>query len=340
MGLADKVNEMQGARATNTPAAGDAAAAVAEALDTAGAPAPSPAPAAEAAAPPAAETPAPAAETPAAAAASAPAGDGTTKPADADLTPEEKRVKDAQAKMHTATTDAAQAKAQLSEALQQNTQLKERLTTIFNEPSFAELAVPSDLPTDEAFRGELRTALDTYHATSPDVDDKTATWNYEVAKADILQRWDDARRTRSEVVRENSRRAIATKSLVKQSIENLVASIEPNLHLEWFWTTARSAEVTNATPAEITDPVARVEWQAKYALQLCQQRLGKVVDKTRDIVTQDNANTRAAQAVMPGGGSAAPAPAPAANGNGTKSRSLTDMVSNLPAQVPAGATRR
>lgn len=343
-GLTDQVATMQDARANGQPAPGDSPEARAAAAEvTPPAPTPAPASPAPAAIQPAVPAPTPAPAVPAPASPSAPpAGDSApaapATPAPAAVAPPDptadKRVADAQRKMHEVTTAAAAMQVQLDSALIENTELRTRLTVIDTDPALAELRLSADTPDDAAFQRELSSNLKVYRTvqTKPDgtpMSDEEAFEQYETRKLDIQRRWDAAIRRREGVAAENHGRAVKLRSLVRESIETVVRTLDPGIPLRWFWAEVGSSEILAAT-AHIQDPVTRMETQAKLALQLCRNQLGQRDTRTRDVAVQDTTLKTAAAAVMPGGG-AAPAPTAAAPAPAGR-RTLVDVVRALPTQ--------
>ncbi|HYE94548.1 MAG TPA: hypothetical protein VEA38_26170, partial [Terriglobales bacterium] len=231
-----------------------------------------------------------------------------------------------------ATTEAAQAKVALDKALAENVELKGKLEALAVSPDFVPVQMPADLPTDEAFQAELDAALTEYQTPKEGVDDATAFREYEKKRLDIQKRWIEADQTRKHITRENANRELAARSSVKSSINTWVAAQEPDLPIGWFWEVARRPDVINSVPAELTDPMARLDHQVKVALQICRAELNKIRGKAREAGAQAESINRAAGAVMPGGTSAAPASAapPAPSGR----KSFVDNVRSLAVQQP------
>lgn len=135
-----------------------------------------------------------------------------------------------------------------------------------------------------------------------------------------------------EIRRGNGQRATQLLTAVHQQIEAVLKDQAPDVAPDLFWAWAAPA-AARETPAHLTHPIDRWEWQLRRGVQLYRERFGTARTPTATPTTQDTTR-RAATAVMPSG-SVQPRSGPSG-----KPRSFTDQLDARRERILPGATPR
>lgn len=149
--------------------------------------------------------------------------------------------------------------------------------------------------------------------------------NREYVRRSIL-----AEQQREQTHRQNSQRAAGLLQAVHQQVTTVLTNMAPDVAPDLFWAWAAPA-AAQETPAHLTTPIDRWEWQLKRGVQLYRERFG--VSKAPPADPDPNATRRAATAVMPAG-SVQPR-----GGSPAKPRSFVDQLATRQARIMPGAPR-
>lgn len=288
--------------------------------------APAPAPAVTPDSPPAAPAtppqgytgiaPAPAPAEPATPAVPAAAPTQDSPPQDDAVALADKRVKDAQAAMHNATQRAAALESELA-AILAHPLLGPLVQKAKEQATAPEQPAPQEDPIAKAWQ-EYQAAPDDKTAFQKLIEFATAR-----AKETVLSEVEQKR-----VQEENERRAAQRNVAIVQTINNKVTEAAPEVPLQLFWSMVTEAE--KQTPAELTDPAKRLDWQVNKTIELSRTVLAASLDKMKTATAQSDAVKAAAAAIIPAGG-AAPAP----SGGGAAPGAVPTFVDQIKASQRA-----
>ena len=258
-------------------------------------------------------------------AAPAPAAPAATQPASASVTPTvtpqapappvspaevkaaEERVKAAQAKMHEATTEASQLRAQLS--------------TILNHPLLGPVAktVTQTPPQPQPGDG-IEEAWKEYQ-NAPD--DKAAFAKLlEAAEKRTFARIKRDSEAAA-IQRANSTRAKQRDMLIAQHINEAVTKTAPDVPLDLFWAMSEKAEAE--TPATMIGLPERIEWQVGRAVELARGLLQPRTEQAAANAATAAQVTQQAGVVMPSG-TASPTATPTVPG---KTKTFVDQIKEM-----------
>jgi hypothetical protein len=213
----------------------------------------------------------------------------------------DKRVSDAQRKMHAATERARAAEARVQTALAENTTLRTQLQAVLSSAELQPVTA-ADFNVAEAIKGVITDYKKPHAEGGPKDDDEALT----LLVGRVLD-LGDQRATAKQLAAENTRRAAARGALVHQAVSRFVSEYDAELPLPVFWAMVPDAETE--TPAELRTAEKfqeRLDWQVKRAIAKATALLEARADRTRETTVQNERTQRAAEVVMPGGGSAAP----------------------------------
>jgi hypothetical protein len=263
-------------------------------------PAPAPAPAVPSPAP----VPAPLAPTPGDS--QPPAPPAPAPEAAVPTTTEQQRVAAAQARMHEATTEAAQLREQNAALVQQHAALEQQLAGILMHPQLR----PLEPAAPAAQAGADTRALYEEYSRQPD---EAAAFGYLLTKAEErAARQAEHKLTERERQMANAQRAEAQNLAIHHTIETHVAQIAPDVSPTLFWAMTHRAAAETPPVVTTRGVAAKLAWQMARAIELARAEVGPRVAQANEAATTHAATLRAANAVMPGqagaGRPGAPAP--------------------------------
>jgi hypothetical protein len=87
--------------------------------------------------------------------------------------------------------------------------------------------------------------------------------------------------------REQEQVATRTRASLRQTIDQHVATIAPEVPRRLFWFCANQAQAE--TPAHLTDPAERLQWQTGRALAIAREEMEPVLNRGRQAGPQGNA---------------------------------------------------
>lgn len=206
----------------------------------------------------------------------------------------DKRIKDAQQRMHEATTEASQLRAQL--------------TAILNHPLLGPVAkTVAQTPQQPQPDDTVDKAWKEYQSAP---DDKTAFAKLLEAAEERTYRRLRREAEEAKMQRQNAERTKQRDMLLAQHITKTVQETAPDVPLDLFWAMAERAEAE--TPVTLQTLPERIEWQVGRAVELSRGLLKPNSQQTNQ--TTATQVQQPAQAVMPGGGAGPAATTPSQPG--------------------------
>lgn len=198
----------------------------------------------------------------------------------------DQRVADAQRAMHAATQRTAEVEAQLAQILNHPLLGPVTKTVMAPKPE-----VVTEDPVVKAYK-EYQQAPDDQTAFA-----KLVEFAETKAKASIMteleqraQRDEDARRTQQR------------DALIVQTINQKVTELAPEVPLPFFW--AMSGQAEQETPAELTVPAKRLEWQMKRTIEIARAVLNQAWAPRQAAAAQAAAVAQSVAGIIPAGGAA------------------------------------
>lgn len=179
----------------------------------------------------------------------------------------DKRVKDAQAKMHEKATEAA-------ELAKENADLRATLSRIFTDPQYRPAEMPADEPS-ELSDAELD-KLWTDYQNVPEGEEKQAYKRMLLQSTDLALKRLAGVSSKERVAEQNKQRAIQQATSLKTAITAQVQQLAPDVDLDLFWDWGARVAQQESMARKFPDVTAMLDWQVNRAIQLVRGKTGSL----------------------------------------------------------------